>query len=95
MIFFRDINDNILVFNLFAEKTEQNLLIANVNKLIGLYFLIENKEIVYVGRSTNIARRLKEQNKQYTAIGIIKTSDHIIQEKYFIELLNPKYNKIR
>ena len=68
-----------------------------------IYCLINNNEIVYVGKSINIQNRIiqhqKENTKEFDSFAIISklpseiTDDELLrQEEKYIKLLKPKYN---
>jgi len=74
-----------------------------------LYFtniLADFKELVYIGRSTNIAKRfsghklyyelLKQEDgyNRYLAAKVKETECHKELEKLLIQKLRPKYNKV-
>ena len=67
-------------------------------KLCGIYFLVSNNEVVYVGQSKNIDARIyshkKEQLKEFENVFILtvpsRDLDHV--EINFIKILKPKYN---
>lgn len=64
----------------------------------GVYFLLQDDEIVYVGSSTNVNSRLAthigEKRKQFNKIFFFKTANYIQLEKEYIKKFNPKYNII-
>jgi predicted GIY-YIG superfamily endonuclease len=63
----------------------------------GIYFLIKGKEIVYVGQSIHIPRRLKEhrKGKDFNRIFFIKCRPGDLDdlEKYYIREFVPRLNK--
>ena len=63
-----------------------------------IYFLINNSEVVYVGKTLEgLFRPLSHKNKIYDSINIIYNSNHIlleILEDYYINKYKPKYNKL-
>lgn len=64
--------------------------------MIGVYFLCKDKEVVYVGSSTNVYSRVPAHtDKEYDrAYYIIVPELHLTAiESAFIALLNPKYNR--
>lgn len=75
-----------------VEKTENS----------GVYFLINEDEIVYVGKSADVHIRvmahIKEKTKQfdtYSYLLIEDSRERDITECFYIETLNPIYNKAR
>jgi len=71
------------------------------NELIfsGIYFLISDKEIVYVGKSKDVACRInnhkKEDVKKFDNVFFIKVPEKELEstENYYISKFKPKYNK--
>ena len=70
------------------------------DEVVGVYFLIKEDEIVYVGSSeqscmNRIMTHIKEGNKDFDSYFILKTKleDARDQEIKFIMELTPKYNK--
>ena len=64
--------------------------------ICGIYFLVNNKKVVYVGQSTNILSRIVGHgDKIYKEIYylICKQEELEILETHFIVSLNPEYNK--
>jgi len=64
----------------------------------GVYFLIENKTIVYIGQSVNIISRIAShlENKKfdyYSFIEIKNEHQRMKREREYIYLYRPKYNK--
>ncbi len=68
----------------------------------GIYFLIKNKKVVYVGQSNNVIRRIgkhiEDSIKKFDAVTYIEIKDkykadmgHI--EWTYIQRLQPEYNK--
>ena len=63
--------------------------------LVGIYFLIKDKEIVYVGQSTNVYRRIPSHlDKQFTGYAVVLCEKHELNilESLYIHCLQPKYN---
>ena len=68
--------------------------------MIGIYFLIRNKKIIYIGKSIDVMRRLKEhcQCVWFTQFRVIPCDIRKISEyekrliKYFKPVLNNKHN---
>ena len=65
-----------------------------------LYFLIREEEVVYVGRTKDIVARirchLRYSDKEFGAFAcfpVVPTNLPAV-EKYFIQLLQPQYNKL-
>ena len=71
----------------------------NYPKEIFVYFLLKNKEVVYVGQTTNglnrIKQHFKEQKKDFDDYKIIKCSKKDLNEleSFYIIKYKPKYNK--
>lgn len=73
---------------------------VDINKLTGLgavYFLIDNDEVVYVGKATNYFSRINQHkcNKKFSHYYIIPLNNDIqrsIVEAYYILTFKPKYN---
>ena len=62
----------------------------------GIYFLLKNKELVYIGQSKNLNRRLKYHSfdfDEYYSIECLE-EDLNSNEKYLIELVLPNLNII-
>ena len=64
-----------------------------------VYFLLEGIEIVYVGQSINVSARVSQhtQDKDFSKVlylPIVKENLDVV-ERFFIERLQPKYNKER
>jgi hypothetical protein len=83
----------------------QNILSINLNSLdrvitpkfvVGIYFLYDNNELVYIGKSTNIHIRINthRKNKQFDSYSILKCceDDLKIYERILINKYLPKYN---
>jgi excinuclease UvrABC nuclease subunit len=68
------------------------------NRLVvsGVYFLIRNERIVYVGKSTDIYSRLNthitDKKKEFDSFYVLKTTELNTTEKHYIETLKPEYN---
>ena len=65
------------------------------NTLVGIYFLIKDKEIVYIGQSTNVYRRLTAHtDKHFSGYVVIPCETHELDilESLYIHCLQPKYN---
>ncbi len=62
----------------------------------GIYFLIDDGEVVYVGQSSRISRRIPEhlKDKKFNRIFLLVVSENIDKlEMDYIYKFNPKYNK--
>lgn len=65
------------------------------NSLVGIYFLIHDNEIVYIGQSTNVYRRLTaHSDKQFSGYAVVPCETHELDilESLYIHCLQPKYN---
>ena len=68
-------------------------------KKIGIYFLYDaNDELIYIGKSVNLDKRIKTSCKlkkaEYVRIAELKTRiDATIYESYYIARYKPKHNK--
>jgi len=61
-----------------------------------VYFLVDNKEVVYVGQAINLYRRIMEhKDKIFDDVYYFETDNTELNvvEEYFIIAMNPKYNK--
>lgn len=68
------------------------------SRLQGLYFLFNNNEIVYIGKSENILKRIKDHRRKkifthYTYIPIDSRVELSIFEFYYINKYKPVLNK--
>lgn len=65
--------------------------------ITGVYFLIDNDEIVYVGQSLNVYSRISahKKDKDFDKVFVIKCQKEELTEieRYYILLLRPKHNK--
>lgn len=61
----------------------------------GVYFLCQDKDIVYVGQSINLGARLAQhvQDKVFDKVYFLPTEDYDQVEADYIKMLKPKYNK--
>ena len=62
----------------------------------GIYFLINDDEVVYVGQSSRISRRIPEHltSKKFNRIFLLIVSENIDKlEMNYIHKFKPKYNK--
>lgn len=69
---------------------------VNLDRFVlkGIYFLLDNNEIVYVGQSVNVYQRIHQhRDKKFNRIFVLKT-DNLDLESYYINKLKPKYNSI-
>ena len=65
--------------------------------IAGVYFLICNDDIVYVGQSKNVLSRMSgHTDKRFDTVKMIATSDDrlLATERMMIKLLKPIYNKM-
>ncbi len=78
---------------LFSEK-EDFTMPSLPNKMI--YFLIDNGEVVYVGKTENgLFRPLSHKDKKYDTIKIIFVKGNVNElEGEFIAKYTPKYNRV-
>jgi len=66
--------------------------------ICGVYFLIENNEVVYVGQSNDIESRIRnhryENTKQFSEVVYFRCKQNTLRyhEKKYIKLFLPKYN---
>lgn len=63
----------------------------------GVYFLFDGDELVYIGQSDNVFRRIgqhiAEKAKVFDSWEVYETDDYIRLEGLLINLLKPKYNR--
>lgn len=68
-----------------------------INKKTGIYFLIKNDEVVYVGQTKRgLARIYNHEEKEWDSFYFVKVEnqkDLLKKEKYFINKYKPIYNK--
>jgi hypothetical protein len=68
-------------------------------RFCGIYFLLENQVVVYIGKSVNVLTRLavqcKNKDKEFSHCSYIITRPDVVEEleRFLIESLKPKYNK--
>ena len=68
---------------------------------VGIYFLVSENEIVYVGQSIDIGQRVRSHRndikKVFDEVRFIECKEEELLEKEceFISVLNPKYNKTK
>jgi excinuclease UvrABC nuclease subunit len=71
--------------------------LIEVKKIIGIYFLLNNGIIIYIGQSTNILTRVVDhsRNKIFTHYGYIECSEIDLNylEKKMIQKYKPSLNK--
>lgn len=62
----------------------------------GVYFLYDNDELVYIGTSDNLYRRIgqhiAEKTKTFNRFELYPTTDRIKLEGFLIKMFKPKYN---
>ena len=62
----------------------------------GVYFLYDKDELVYIGTSDNLYRRIgqhiAEKTKTFNRFELYPTTDRIRLEGFLIKMFNPKYN---
>lgn len=62
----------------------------------GVYFLYDKNELVYIGQSDNLYRRIgqhiAQKEKVFDRFEIYPTSDRIRLEGFLIKIFKPKYN---
>lgn len=75
-------------------KESEFITIPNFPKVF-VYFLIKDKQVVYVGKTNEGLRRpLSHKNKEYDSIHIIEFDNQFLSvaESYYIAKYKPKYN---
>lgn len=80
------------------DQIVSNVNVSNTGEC-GVYVLIRNKLVVYVGRTNNISRRIKDhsRDKIFDTYQIIPITDSIEMSKLelmMINLLSPEYNTL-
>lgn len=71
-----------------------------IGDICGVYFLTHNREIVYIGMSTNIRNRIKQHIKQgekiFDGFSFIECGKRELywRESKYINKFKPKYNKV-
>lgn len=62
----------------------------------GVYFLYDKDELVYIGQSDNLYRRIgqhiAERKKRFDSFELYPTTDRIRLEGFLIKMFKPKYN---
>jgi len=77
-------------------NNEKKIKMLDMPLICGVYFLIQNNEIVYVGQSKNISSRVTQHtDKLFDSIMYIECSENKLYdiEKFYIIACNPKYNE--
>lgn len=70
------------------------------DKVCGIYFLMEDGEVVYVGQSVNCHSRISDhvrlEQKQFDSVYIIRADREALTqlENLYIKKFNPKYNSL-
>lgn len=90
---------NILRQKLTLMKQFKNKAPIAEARINGIYWLYKNDEIVYVGKSKNIIKRISEHFDKidfnyFNYVKICETKSLNNIEAYFIYKLKPKYNKM-
>ncbi len=70
--------------------------LKDLMNISAVYFLINNKNVVYVGQTNNLFRRISEhKDKLFDDIYWFPTNKTELKtvEEYFIIAMNPEYNK--
>ena len=82
--------------NILTIKGSKKLTQYNIT---GIYFLIKDNVIVYIGKAFDISSRIRahiiEDKKDFDEIRYVEKEidDLDLSENYYISLYNPKYNK--
>ncbi len=77
-------------------KSKYNLESLNDDPIIGIYFLIHNGEIIYVGQSKDIRNRITQhRDKSFDDVFFIRyiKDELTIKEEFFVQSLTPLLNK--
>lgn len=76
--------------------------VQHIDRKSGIYALLENNKIVYIGRSRNVYQRvlehIVENKKEFSNVRMISNDDDIqmdIMEVILISVINPKYNILK
>lgn len=89
-------------YGLAKEEREKAWLPNPYKKYIGIYFLMNGDELVYIGKTTKLADRLTSHNgdtmnkKEFDSIFFLpieKNWELDVLERCYIEMYKPKYNK--
>jgi hypothetical protein len=63
---------------------------------MGVYFLCKDQEVVYVGQSGDVLRRIDEHgdSKDFDSVLLISVPEHLLSEaeQYWIERIKPRLN---
>jgi excinuclease UvrABC nuclease subunit len=83
----------------YAEIIQSKQPIPSEDKKGGIYFLIQDEEIVYVGKSEDYIKRIsthqKESKKVFDSFSVLQISDSLerdVTEAFYIVAFSPKYN---
>lgn len=72
--------------------------VASDSKGVKVYFLIDKDEIVYVGKTLDLGRRLREHEKEkkFTDMKFVEVDENLVDEyeATYIFYLSPKYNSV-
>lgn len=90
--------DNKFVENVISELSENIIKVEALENKYYIYALWENNQIVYIGQTTNIGRRIWQHfdSKEFDKYSYIEVESRLIMdvlEKYLIYHLKPKLNK--
>lgn len=79
------------IYNTNANEIKKYNRFRNIS---GIYFLFKNNEIVYIGKSVSIFRRILEHKHNFDSFSYIELPKEKldIYEKLFILKYNPEYN---
>ena len=74
--------------------TLDSILATPSRKKVGIYFLVENEELVYVGQSKNIHGRVATHNVQYDSYHYVECSEKDLDEfeSAYIHIYQPVHN---
>lgn len=66
----------------------------DVEKMIGIYFLIKENKVVYIGKSKDIHQRLSNHNHKFDDYVYIECDEELLNkyESYYITLCKPTLN---
>ena len=81
----------------YWKRNKQYAFWSKDHNLIGVYFLLSGKSIVYIGKTTNIVARMYGHNeKKYDRFRLIVCDEGVIDlyEKRWISKFQPAYNTI-
>jgi excinuclease UvrABC nuclease subunit len=74
--------------------------LLDATPICGIYFLLLNGSIVYVGQSTNVLQRVwnhqTEGIKEHDSVFYVECSIKLLDslEQHYIKLYKPRYNKV-